>query len=281
MIIFLDCNKTRLMKKGVEGVIFDWAGTIVDYGCMAPAITFVEVFKQRDIQVTIEEARLPMGLAKKEHVRAITNFESIRNQWHKLFGQFPDNSDVDDIYSDLEPNLASIVAKHSIPVPGIVELVGTLRERGIKIGTTTGYVASMMENVIQVAEEHGFVPDSIVNSSDVQEGRPKPWMIYLNAIKLGIYPFSSMIKIGDTVADIEEGRNGGLWTIGLTKSGNEVGYSLDEINLIDKDILSAKIEKAKHKLLNAGAHFICEGAWECLPYIEMIDNLIRKGIKPY
>ncbi len=268
------------MNNGVKGVIFDWAGTIVDYGCMAPVFAFVDVFRQRNIHITIEEARQPMGLAKKEHVRAITEFESVKNQWHKLFGSYPDTKDINNIYTDLEPGLASIVANYSFPVPGLFELIENLKYRGIKIGTTTGYVASMMENVIPVAKVHGFEPDCIVNSSDVKEGRPKPWMIYLNALKMDIYPLSSLIKIGDTVADIEEGLNAGLWTIGVTKSGNEVGYSLDELHSIEKELLDSKIKKAELKLLNAGAHFVCDGVWDCLPVINVIDNLIKKGVKP-
>jgi phosphonoacetaldehyde hydrolase len=155
-----------------------------------------------------------------------------------------------------------------------------LKKRGIKVGTTTGYGASIMENVTSVAKEYGFEPDCIINSSDVNEGRPKPWMVFLNAIKLDIYPPSSIVKVGDTIADIEEGRNAGMWTIGVTKSGNEVGLSLEEIQASDKQELQLKIEKAKQKLLNAGAHFVIEGVWECLPVIDIIDNHIHRGIKP-
>ena len=268
------------MVKGVKGVIFDWAGTIVDYGCMAPVIAFVEAFRKRDVHITIEEARIPMGLAKKEHVRVISEFDNVRSQWRKIHSRYPEAADIDDIYSDLEPALASIVSKYSNPVPGLLELAEALRNKGIKIGTTTGYVKSMMDNVVPIAVNYGFNPDCIVNSSDVKEGRPKPWMIFLNASQLDIYPLSSMIKIGDTVADVEEGLNAGLWTIGLTKSGNEVGYSYEEINTVDKNLLNSKIEKAKHKLLSAGAHFVCDGIWDCLPVIEVIDNLIKKGLKP-
>jgi phosphonoacetaldehyde hydrolase len=265
---------------GIKGVIFDWAGTTVDYGCIAPAIVFVEVFKNKNIQITIEEARGSMGLAKKDHVRALIEHESVKQQWHQIFGRYPDETDVEVIYAELEQSLVSIVAKYSVPVPGIVELVKTLKNRGIKIGTTTGYTAPMMKNVIKVAKELGFEPDCIINSSDVNEGRPKPWMAFLNAIKLDIYPPSSIIKVGDTVADIKEGINAGMWTIGVTKSGNEVGFSLDEIKKVDKQILDSKIEKARQKLLDAGAHFVIEGVWECLPIIDKIEKLIQKGEKP-
>lgn len=50
----------------IECVIFDWAGTVVDYGCMAPVGAFTKVFSNRGIDITIAEARAPMGLHKKK-----------------------------------------------------------------------------------------------------------------------------------------------------------------------------------------------------------------------
>jgi len=55
----------------VRAVVLDWAGTAVDYGCLGPAAVFVEVFKRRGVEVTIAEAREPMGLMKKDHLRAM------------------------------------------------------------------------------------------------------------------------------------------------------------------------------------------------------------------
>jgi len=264
------------MKKleNIKGVIFDWAGTIIDYGCIAPTRVFIEVFHIRGIEVSVEEARAPMGLAKKDHVRALVLLNSVQKQWFAKFGAYPTDSDVDSLYGELEPNLALIVKNHSDAIPGAIELINSLKNQGIKVGTTTGYVAGMMNNILPLTNAMGLIPDSVVNSSEVTTGRPAPFMIFKNCEKMGVYPLSRMVKIGDTVADIQEGKNAGMWTIGVTKSGNEIGLSLAEIEQIDPEWLADKISFAGQKLLDAGADFVAEGVWDCQPILEEIDQRI-------
>ncbi len=60
----------------IEAVIFDWAGTTVDYGCFAPLEVFIKIFRKRGVKITDEEARKPMGLLKIDHVRALTEIAS-------------------------------------------------------------------------------------------------------------------------------------------------------------------------------------------------------------
>src|SRR5699024_2033792 len=148
-------------------VIFDWAGTTVDYGCFAPLDVFIEVFKKRGIEVKTEEARKPMGLIKWQHIREMCNMERISNLWKNKFGTLPSDSDVDDLYADFEPMLVTILPHYCNPVPGAVEVVNRLKEDGIKIGSTTGYTAEMMTIVAPEAKKKGYVPDSIVTAEDV------------------------------------------------------------------------------------------------------------------
>ena len=260
--------------ENIKAVIFDWAGTIIDYGCIAPTQVFIDVFNRRGIEVTVIEARGPMGLAKKDHVRAIINLNSIQEQWDKKFGAFPSESDVEAIYAELNPGLAQIVKNFSEPIPGAIELINKLKSQGVKVGTTTGYVVEMMDNILPLATAAGLIPDSVVNSSDVPSGRPAPWMIYKNCEKMNVSSLSAVVKIGDTVADIEECLNAGLWTIGLTKSGNEVGLSQAEVEKADGAWLTGRIKTAESKLLAAGAHFVAEGVWDCWPILEEIDRRI-------
>ena len=56
----------------VKAVIFDWAGTVVDYGSLAPMGAFVETFAEFGVAITIDEARGPMGMAKRPHIAALT-----------------------------------------------------------------------------------------------------------------------------------------------------------------------------------------------------------------
>ena len=259
----------------IKAIIFDWAGTIIDYGCMAPTQVFIEVFRAKDISLTNEEARLPMGLAKKDHVRELMRLDSIQKQWLTKFGRLPLEEDVEVFYTELEPALSNIVKKHCLPIPGSIEMINLLKSQGIKVGTTTGYVAEMMDNILPITISLGLIPDAVVNSSEVSAGRPFPWMIYRNCEKMSVFPLNQMVKIGDTVADIQEGINAGMWTIGLTKSGNEVGLSLSETENADPIWLEAIIAKARQKLLDAGADFVASGVWECWPILEEIDRLIE------
>ncbi|MEI8113393.1 MAG: phosphonoacetaldehyde hydrolase [Bacteroidia bacterium] len=263
--------------KNIKAVIFDWAGTIIDYGCIAPAQVFIEVFRQKDIFISMEEARSPMGLAKKDHVRELFSLDTVQKQWVAEYGRIPSEHDIDIIYSDLEPALAAIVKNYSEPIPGAVELINRLKDQGIKVGTTTGYVAEMMKNILPIATSRGLIPDSVVNSSEVSAGRPAPWMIYRNCENMNVFPLSHMVKIGDTVADIQEGINAGMWTIGLTKSGNELGLSLTEAESADPVWIAHKIALADRKMTNNGADFVTEGVWDCWRILEEIDEQIQSN----
>lgn len=264
----------------VKGIIFDWAGTLVDYGCMAPTQVFIEVFKDKGIEISMEEARGPMGLAKRDHVKELLALDSVQNQWKEKFNSIPVETDLDELYNKLEPKLADIVDQFANVIPGVIDFCNTMREKGVKLGSTTGYVGSMMEKIIPLSIEQGLNLDSIVTSSDKSVGRPFPWMIYENAERMNVYPMSSMIKIGDTVADIHEGLNAGMWTIGITKSGNEVGYDEEGIKSVDSVTLIQKMKAAEAKLNNAGAHFIAESVADCYAIVERINELIKEGVKP-
>ena len=97
---------------------------------------------------------------------------------------------------------------------------------------------------------------------------------------MDVYPLSQMIKIGDTVADIQEGLNAGMWTIGLTQSGNEIGLSHEEIQTLDMNELQHLISRAESKLRLAGAHYVANGIWDCLPIIDAIEERISNGERP-
>ena len=264
--------------KNIKAVIFDWAGTIIDYGCIAPTQVFIEVFRKREIIITMKEARSPMGLAKNDHVRAIFGFDTVQKQWLAEYGRVPSEADVESIYAELESALAEIVKNYCDPIPGAIELINSLKKQGIKVGTTTGYVEEMMNTIIPITTAAGLLPDAIISSSEVSAGRPAPWMIYMNCEIMDVYPLSQMVKIGDTVADIQEGKNAGVWTIGLTKSGNELGLSLAEANAADPVWLAEKIALAGRKLLSAGADFVAEGVWDCWSVLEEIDQQIETGV---
>jgi phosphonoacetaldehyde hydrolase len=221
-----------------------------------------------------------MGMAKRDHVRILLELEAVKLAWKGLYDRYPDENDVNELYNQLEPELIRIVGDYANVIEGVPEVIQELKERGILIGSTTGYVQSMMEHLIPEAHRQGFAPDSIVCSSEVPAGRPAPWGCFLNAQRMNVWPMSMMVKIGDTVADILEGLNAGMWTIGCTLSGNEVGLSECEADQLTPATRLEMIRKAEEKLLKAGAHYVIDGVWECLPVLDEISLRIARGERP-
>lgn len=253
----------------IQAVIFDWAGTTVDYGCFAPLDVFLEVFKKRGIEVTHTEAREPMGMLKWDHIDTMLKMERIADLWKAKYGRAPEKKDVDMLYADFEPMLFSILKNYCTPIPGVLELVARLRAAGIKIGSTTGYTAEMMAVVAPEAKKRGYAPDSMVTPSEMPAGRPLPWMCYQNAINLDVHPMSHIIKVGDTTSDIKEAVAAGAWAVGVIKGGSELGMTEKEVLDCDPDLLADRMEAVAKRFKAVGADYVIDTIGE-------LDSLIPK-----
>jgi phosphonoacetaldehyde hydrolase len=261
-------------------VVLDWAGTAVDFGSIGPAAVFVDVFAKFGVDVSVADVRQFMGVAKKDHIRNICSLPSVVAQWQKQNDRPPDESDVERIYAETEPMMVHTVERHADLIPGLLETVEALHRQSVKIGSSTGYTAPIMEALVPAARERGYAPDAVVCSSDVPAGRPYPWMCYLNAIQLQVYPLEAVVKIGDTISDIEAGLNAGMWTIGLTQSGNELGLSEKEASRLTAQEMQARTDPTARLYRDAGAHYVAAGIWEVLPLIENINTRLARGEKP-
>ena len=174
------------MKKW-ETVIFDWAGTTVDYGCFAPVQAFAEVFRHFGIEPTMEEVREPMGMLKRDHIRTMLKMPRINRLWTEKYGKAPNEENVEELYSIFEEMLMSILDQFAEVKPYVKETVESLRKKGIKIGSTTGYTDKMMKIVVEKAKENGYSPDAWVSPDSVGNvGRPYPYMIFRNMELLGV-----------------------------------------------------------------------------------------------
>lgn len=264
----------------VRAVVLDWAGTAVDYGSLGPAAVFVAVFRRHEVAVTVEEARRFMGREKKDHIRAMCALPEIAARWRRAHGAAPGDDAVEALYADTEPMMVAAVARHAEPIPGLLETVAALRRRGIRIGSTTGYTAPMMDVLVPAARERGYAPDAVVCASEVPAGRPFPWMCLLNAIRLQVHPMEAMVKVGDTLADVAEGLNAGMWTVGLTRSGNELGLSREETEALDPVALESRLGAIGRRYREAGAHCTAPGIWDLLPVIDEIEGRLARGERP-
>lgn len=264
----------------VQGVVLDWAGTAVDYGSLSPVAVFVEVFKKHGVEVSVAEARAFMGMAKKDHIRGMLGVPAIAERWRSAHGKPPDSEAVDRLYADTEPMMVAAVSRHAAPIPGLGQAVAAFRQRGVKVGASTGYTAPIMAVLAEAAAKNGYVPDASVCSSDAPNGRPYPWMCYLNAIRLGVYPMAAMVKIGDTAADIHEGLNAGMWTIGVTQTGNELGLSEAEVAALTAEDLLGRLSHIEERFIEAGAHYVAAGIWSCPAIIDDINRRLKNGETP-
>jgi phosphonoacetaldehyde hydrolase len=265
----------------IKAVIFDWAGTLVDHGSRAPVTALLDVFASAGVPITVSEARLSMGVAKRNHIGAILSLPRVARDWTLKYGAAPHDEDIRALYADFLPKQVSCLDSHSNLIAGVPAVAEGLRARGIRLGSTTGYTRPMLDFLVGKAREQGFIADCSACPEDVPGGgRPAPWMCFLNAIRLEVSPLWAMAKIGDTPSDIKEGLNAGMWTIGVTRTGNEVGLTEEEWNSTPIPERNRIMVRARERLLEAGAHYLVESAGECLSTIDEIGRRLSLGERP-
>lgn len=260
------------MGRKIEAVIFDWAGTVVDYGCFAPVQAFLKAFEKKGITVELEEVRRPMGLLKRDHIKTMLGYARINQLWLERYGHEPDDADIDELYIYFEELLMESLQKFTNPIPGVVELVEKLRQKGMKIGSTTGYTKSMMEVVAYHAKRKGYAPDFMIASDELKAGRPYPYMIFRNLTELDVFPPSAVIKVGDTVSDMQEGKNAGVWSVAVMKGSSELGLTEAEVASLPETVLQARLEQVYQKFKEAGADFIIESIDQLPQVIEDLEH---------
>lgn len=270
----------RSYRGPIRAVILDWAGTTMDFGCMAPAVVFVEVYKRKQVPITMDEARAPMGAHKKVHIKKISEIDSVRRRWQETHGRLPDDSDVDAMFADFVPLQLKCLSDYSRLIPGTLEAVAECRRRGYKIGSTTGYLPEMMAINQKDAERQGYVPDATVSAGQVPAGRPYPFMCLKNMIDLQVWPVEACVKIDDTIPGVEEGLNAGMWTVGFAVSGNEVGLPLDQWKALPEAEKAARRERAYRRMETCGAHYVVDDITGLIPCLDDIERRLKNGEKP-
>lgn len=260
----------------LRAIMLDWAGTTVDHGSIAPVLALQTLFANHNISLSTEDARRDMGLLKRDHIQAILSLPNVRTEWQKQFGKEPEEEDLDALYTRFGPLQMEIITQQSQVIEGVVETVTKWKTRGLRIGTTTGYTRAMLTPVMVQANMQGYTPDASVCPDEVGAGRPSPWMLARNAQLLEVYPPSLCVKIGDTISDIEEGRNAGMWTIGLTRTGNMVGLDAETWSALSEEKKTALLTEADSALRQGGAHFVVEDLAACEPILNEIEHLLNR-----
>ena len=262
----------------LQAVIFDWAGTLVDFGSLAPTQIFVEAFATFGITITLAQARGPMGLSKWQHIHQLLQEPAIHAQWVGVFGQAPQDADVDAVYARFMPLQIAKVGEFSAPIDGAAEVLRWLREQGLRTGSCSGYPRVVLDKLLPQAAAAGVAPEHVVAGDELAAGaRPGPFMALANVLALGLTDVRACVKVDDTVPGIEEGRNAGMWSVGLSLSGNEVGYSLEEYARAPAGEAAARIAAADAKLRLAGAHYVVHSVRDLPEVLLAIAARMRAG----
>jgi len=264
----------------LRAVILDWAGTVVDHGSRAPVAALQSIFAGARVPVSVSEVRESMGLAKKAHIRSILAIPRVRDAWYEAMGAEPSGTDVEQLYAQFVPRQLECLSNYATLIRGVSDAVSRMRARGLKIGSTTGYNRPMLDYLLTRAAEQSYVPDSSICPDEAGGGRPMPWMCYLTAARLQEFPLAAFVKIGDTPSDIEEGVNAGMWTIGITRTGNEAGLTEDEWEALSADARQTALCVARQRLVEAGAHFTAESVADCDALLDEIDARLARGETP-
>jgi len=264
----------------LEAVLFDWAGTTVDHGCMAPVASFLEVFRRRGVAITVAEARGPMGTHKRTHIELLTRTDSVAEKWRAVHGREATAADVEAMFAEFVPLQIACLEERAQPIDGCVETVRLLRERGLKIGSTTGFTREMMDVLLPAARRLGYAPDVTVTASDVPAGRPYPFMCLKNVIDLGVSSVGVCVKVDDTIAGIQEGQNAGMWTVGVVLTGNELGLTKEGLAALHPTLRAQLGAEARARFQRAGAHYVIDGIADLIPCIDDIEARRARGERP-
>ena len=268
------------MPQRLKAVVFDWAGTIIDHGSQAPMGVFVKAFARFGVDLTVAQARGPMGMAKRDHIAALMTLDGVARQWREKHGKPPGEADIDAVYEVFVPMNVEAVTDYADLIAGAKETVDALRARGLKIGSTTGYVRAIMDRVVPLAAKQGYAPDSIVCAGDVAEGRPSPLMLWKALLDMGVWPASAVVKVDDTPVGIAEGLNAGCWTVGVAITGNAFGFNARETAALTEAQHDSARAQAYAELSRAGAHFVIDGVGDLLPALDEIEGCLARGERP-
>ena len=262
------------MKK-IECIIMDWAGTAVDYGCFAPVAAFIKAFAEKELTIDVEQTRRPMGLPKIQHIRELLSMPEVNEQFTTRYGRAWTEEDVVGLNRLFEKYLFASLKEYTDPIPGVIPTLEKLRAEGIKIGSTTGYTREMMDIVLPAAASKGYHVDYCATPNLLPAGRPAPYMIFENLTKLAVPCLDTVIKVGDTIADIQEGVNAKVWSVGIALGSNEMGLTETEAKAMPAAELEARIQEVTERMLAAGASYVIRSIEELPALIQTIHSKLN------
>ena len=239
----------------INAVIFDWAGTTIDYGSRAPIVAFQKAFENVGIQISEAEIRQDMGLDKYTHIHKIMDLPAVQNDWQARFQVLPTEDDCNQIFSDFKAILLSSLTEFGQLKPGMSEVIDYLNTHHISYGTTTGYDAEMLALVLPIAARQGYQPAVNITSE-----------------QLNITDPTKVMKVGDSVNDILEGNNANAVSVGIIDGSNIMGLSEIAFHTLSSAEQAERRAQVTAEYQRAGADYILQSMAELPALIAQINQ---------
>ena len=269
-----------MQPEKLKAAILDWAGTVVDFGSRAPMGAFQRAFKEFGVDISVDDARGPMGMAKWDHIRSVGQVPAVAAAWRAVHGRDFNEDDVRAIFEVFEPMNIASAAEHAGFIPGAVTALAALQARGLRLGSTTGYTRAIMDVIEPIAAAGGYKPEIVVCAGDLPAGRPTPLMMWYAMARMGVWPATSVVKVDDTPVGVGEGVNAGAWTVGVALAGSLCGLSeADLAALTDADRRRIR-DNATSKLRAAGADFVIDSIADLPQACDEIAARLAGGSSP-
>ncbi len=272
----------RSYQGEVKALVLDWSGTTADAYVLAPAVVFVEVFTNQGVEISMAEARGPMGLRKDLHIKALTEDPVIRERWKEIKGRYPDQTDVDAMFAEFVPAQLACLRQYTTLLPGVAEVIQRLQAGGIKVGSSTGFTRPMVDILEEDAKKQGYIPDASVAGDEVVNGaRPKPFMVYKNLDMMDINPIQSVVKVDDTTSGIGEAQNAGCWGVGVARYSNYMDINtLEQAETMAPEEITRRLAVTRKILRESGAHYVIDSLADIEPVIADINQRLARGERP-
>eukprot|EP01028_Stygiella_incarcerata_P004336 TRINITY_DN193_c0_g1_i2.p1 TRINITY_DN193_c0_g1~~TRINITY_DN193_c0_g1_i2.p1 ORF type:complete len:295 (+),score=78.88 TRINITY_DN193_c0_g1_i2:130-1014(+) len=289
-------KKKNSLAKDVQCVIFDLAGTIVDFGSLAPIRAFQTAFDAFGIKVTLEDVQKPMGVDKKQHIREIFAMKAVEDQL--IAPQFPSTSSslvhtlsslsreeqISRVYDEFRVKQMRVLEEETRFIPGAVDVIHGLQSRDppVHVCVTTGYDKDMLRIVMGGMRKQHVNIDAGVCVSDVSVGRPSPWMCVecIRRLNDSSISFPACVKVDDTIPGIMEGLRCGMWTVGVMLSGNFANRSQEEWEQMGEEQMDGIRKTARTKFEECGAHYVIDGVWDLEIVLADIRERLKDGETP-
>jgi phosphonoacetaldehyde hydrolase len=273
---------TNPYRGRLQAAILDWSGTTVDPYVNSVARPMMEAFKNFGVPITNREARKPMGNKKDIHIRKICEDPNVSKRLKKFVGEgYNVDKVAKHIFEDYSVRQIEWLGRPEIYklLPHVKTTVDTTRKiYGLTIGSTTGFLGSMQNVLVQKAAEQGYKADTCVASDDVPRARPYPDGVMKNLLTLGVDSVGAVVKVDDTKSGIMEGNNAGTYTVGLSRYNNFMGEQFDntdDIERMEKEnpaLFRKLLDMSNEHLMEAQPDFIAESFDELTRVYNYIDD---------